>query len=285
MTTTFIPGTEAPAPSECDLIALVDQIAAIDGVDIPESLGTLDAYPDAFVISAIRDGRAVGLASASGARPPEIGIAIHPDCRRQGIARQLISELQCELVRRGHTEALLISERASASGIAFLESIAAPYQFSEFRLERSGDVSPDLQLPVGFDVRRADHADRGLMIELLARAFDDREATAAETIDDGLRETDRHFAIAAFDGVPMGVVRVGEWAGLGDITALGVIPEYRGRGLGRSLLMWAVAYLADQGHQRIALEVATDNANALGLYQSCGFVVTNEFAYHSFPFA
>lgn len=281
----FLIGTVPPCPSEADLIALVDKIAALDGVDIPESLGTLDAYPDAFVISVMRNSRLVGLASVSGAMLPEIGIAIHPDVRRQGLARQILVELKSELSLRGYADALLVSERASAPGIAFLQAIAAPYRFSEFRLERSGATStPDSGTPADLRVRRATADDRTLLIDLLSRSFSDRTDVATQNVDDGLRETDRHFAVAELRGMPIGIVRVGAWAGIGDITALGVIPEYRGRGLGRALLTWSVGYLAEQGHTRIALEVATDNANALGLYQSCGFAVTNEFAYHGFPF-
>ena len=132
-------------------------------------------------------------------------------------------------------------------------------------------------------VRDATVVDRQILIDVLAAAFDDSPENVAQTVDDGLAETERSFAIASVGEVPIGIVRTGTWSGVGDVTALGVVPDWRGKGYGKSLLLWAVDRLERAGHSRIALEVETDNANALGLYQSCGFVVTNEYTYSGMP--
>ena len=90
------------------------------------------------------DGKPVGFATASAMHPPEVGIAVHPDVRLRGIGRSLLDRMRGELTALGHREALLISERKSETGAAFLARIGAEYRFSEFRLERN--EGPHLQI-------------------------------------------------------------------------------------------------------------------------------------------
>jgi RimJ/RimL family protein N-acetyltransferase len=69
---------------------------------------------------------------------------------------------------------------------------------------------------------------------------------------------------------------VGLHPGDGDgVWTLGmwVVPELRGRGLGRRLLEAAVATTRREGALKLELEVFTDNEPALELYRSAGFVV------------
>jgi ribosomal-protein-alanine N-acetyltransferase len=68
--------------------------------------------------------------------------------------------------------------------------------------------------------------------------------------------------------------RVDGYAGLGEagdetsVHTIGVDPSVQGRGIGRALLTELIATAAGR---RIVLEVRTDNAPAIGLYESVGF--------------
>ena len=53
------------------------------------------------------------------------------------------------------------------------------------------------------------------------------------------------------------------------IQSVYVIPERRGKGIGRSLLQTIIAYLKTRGFERINLSPASD---AKGFYQELGFV-------------
>jgi ribosomal-protein-alanine N-acetyltransferase len=55
-----------------------------------------------------------------------------------------------------------------------------------------------------------------------------------------------------------------------EIHTIGVHPDRQGRGLGRRLLTGLLTY-ADQLHATVFLEVRTDNAAALRLYETEGF--------------
>ena len=59
--------------------------------------------------------------------------------------------------------------------------------------------------------------------------------------------------------------------GLGTIQNLGVVPIFRGQGLGRALLGKALQGFKRCGANKASLEVTSDNITALGLYQSVGF--------------
>lgn len=63
-------------------------------------------------------------------------------------------------------------------------------------------------------------------------------------------------------------------ASLGAIQNVGVIPEHRGFGLGRAIVLRALQGFQQAGLQRVYLEVTASNLPAVRLYQSIGFRLT-----------
>jgi ribosomal protein S18 acetylase RimI-like enzyme len=63
-------------------------------------------------------------------------------------------------------------------------------------------------------------------------------------------------------------------AGFGAIQNLGVLPEYRGLGLGRALMEQALEGFRRVGMRRGCLEVTAQNAPAIQLYRRIGFAKT-----------
>jgi ribosomal protein S18 acetylase RimI-like enzyme len=57
----------------------------------------------------------------------------------------------------------------------------------------------------------------------------------------------------------------------GEINTIGVLPEMRGYGYGRDLILWGLNFLAERGHKSAKLTVAIQNQKALELYQKLGF--------------
>ncbi len=70
------------------------------------------------------------------------------------------------------------------------------------------------------------------------------------------------------DLVPGTVVTQSHSASLG----MGLLPAYRGQGLGKRLLDAAIAAAREKGFHRITLQVNADNAPAIALYRRAGFV-------------
>lgn len=77
----------------------------------------------------------------------------------------------------------------------------------------------------------------------------------------------------ALDGEePVGVILLQLAAGQAEVLTLAVRPERRKLGVAKALLEQALAHVLQSGAAEIILDVAVDNAAALALYQSFGFV-------------
>ena len=58
---------------------------------------------------------------------------------------------------------------------------------------------------------------------------------------------------------------------VGAIQNVAVLPEYRRRGIGQTLVLAALQGFQSVGIKRVTLEVTTDNTSAVNLYQRIGF--------------
>ncbi len=71
---------------------------------------------------------------------------------------------------------------------------------------------------------------------------------------------------------PCGTVQgMRERSGLGSIQNIGILPGWRGRGLGEALLLQALHGFRHAGLGRARLEVTAQNDTAIRLYRRLGF--------------
>jgi ribosomal protein S18 acetylase RimI-like enzyme len=80
------------------------------------------------------------------------------------------------------------------------------------------------------------------------------------------------WLLARQEGVPVGVLLLmaaegGEW----EVAYVGVVPEARGRGVGRELMLKALVEARAGGARRLVLSVDGRNRPAWGLYRGLGF--------------
>jgi ribosomal protein S18 acetylase RimI-like enzyme len=80
--------------------------------------------------------------------------------------------------------------------------------------------------------------------------------------------------------VIIGRVRLEIVDNIGGIYGLEILPEYRGKGYGRELLIRSINKLKESKVNAINLQVETKNNNALNLYKSCGFKVNYTMDYY-----
>jgi ribosomal protein S18 acetylase RimI-like enzyme len=159
--------------------------------------------------------------------------------------------------------------------------------FKRFRMEvELRDVPPPPPLPDGFfwvpwDENLVDvHADvhyRAFCAEIdsaLFPCFGDRAGC-----QNLLREIRRKpgflpqatWLVACAETCCGTVQGVCDRAGYGAIQNIGVIPRYRGLGLGAALLLQALDGFRSCGLERVYLEVTADNDGAVRLYHRLGF--------------
>ncbi len=62
-----------------------------------------------------------------------------------------------------------------------------------------------------------------------------------------------------------------------ELTYIGVAPQARGQGLGKSILAAFVESARAAGYTSVAISVETDNSAAMGLYTKFGFTITQTF--------
>ena len=74
----------------------------------------------------------------------------------------------------------------------------------------------------------------------------------------------------------VGFVRIEAAAEDAYVNGIGVIPAYRRQGLARTMLGMSMQRAAANQHQKMKLQVDSENQAALGLYRSLGFRSTNQ---------
>ena len=110
-------------------------------------------------------------------------------------------------------------------------------------------------------------SDAGVLAEIHASAFD-RPWSAAEIA--ALLDSPGTLALQS-SGDRKGFVMVRALAGEAEILTLAVAPEGRRQGQARALMQAAIVQALARQAGTLFLEVAADNAAALGLYEGLGF--------------
>ncbi|MBT2680437.1 GNAT family N-acetyltransferase [Bacillus sp. ISL-35] len=223
----------------------------------------------------------IGICSFGG--PWEVNGMVDPEYRRQGIFSKLFKLVVDEWKRRDSGSMLLLSDRNSAAGQGFIAGSGAQYKHTEYEmfLKKVAPAFATEKLE-GLTFRKATNADAQEIARQNVIYFNDiGESVEAE--DMILPEEEEKRGMTSYlvekDGQIIGKVNLQLTSKLGAIFGLGVLPEHRRKGYGRSLLLLAIEKLKEANAQEIMLQVAADNSNALNLYKSCGFEETSTMDY------
>ena len=217
-----------------------------------------------------------------GSRDREIMGMVHPDYRRRGIFSSLLAAARKECRMRDVRKMILVCERASQSGLAFVQAIGAHQESSEHEMVL-GTFRERRNAHEGLDIRQADRNDLDAIISILATDSGNEESIGrwlTKLFDD----PSSVFYLATLDGKPLGCLRLDDMSDQVGIYAFEVRLGYRGRGYGRQMLEEAIRSIRAETQKHIMLDVETDNTNAIGLYQSCGFEIKTTYDYYNLPF-
>jgi ribosomal protein S18 acetylase RimI-like enzyme len=222
----------------------------------------------------------IGICSFGG--PWEVNGMVHPEYRRQGVFTKLYELVMAEWKRRDSGSMLLLSDRNSESGQKFIAGVGGEYKHSEYEmfLKKDAPVTTPDQL-AGIVFRKATNADAREITRQNAIYFNDEEEISED--DMILPEVEEKRGMTSYlvekEGHIIGKVNLQLTSKLGAIFGLGVLPEHRRKGYGRSLLLLAIEKLKEAKSKEIMLQVAAENSNALNLYKSCGFEETSTMDY------
>lgn len=262
--------------SPADLSALADlerRVLAVDGGRLKLEWGTLRRRRGDEVSDLLweQDGVVVGFAGryAFGG-PVEVTGMVDPAVRRRGVGTALLAE-----ARRRWGALLLVVPRPSVAGAALARTAGATLHHSEHALVLS-EPPPSGRSDPAVTLRPAQREDAEVLGRLLEGAF-------GQPVDGGFAdrlEGPERTLVVERSGVAVGTVRLSR----DDPTTEGVYgfavdPAWQGRGIGRDVLRRLCVAALEDGAERVALEVESENDAALGLYTSLGFerVLTEDY--------
>lgn len=221
----------------------------------------------------------IGICSFGGSTM-EVNGMVEPDFRKHGIFTSLFDKVKVEWLRRSSLPMLLLTDRKSLSGQAFVKKTGAIHEHSEY--EMILDVNNHVMTlnSESISLRKASNEDANQIMVQNSIYFGDTMEHTSLIMPEEEEKRGLTIYIAEVAHNIVGKVNLQKTGDLGAIYGLGILPEFRGRGLGRALLLKAVDVFKSDGFERVMLQVEAMNDTALSLYLSCGFEMTSTMDYY-----
>ncbi|HYN67422.1 MAG TPA: GNAT family N-acetyltransferase [Ornithinibacter sp.] len=196
---------------------------------------------------------------------------VHPSTRWQGLGEELVQWAQ---ERAGGVPLRVVAETTSPESDRLFAEHGLQRTFAEYVMRHDLDEIPKVQRPAGLTVEPWTDETAGLFFTAYRLSFAERPGFPDPPRDDWVREVSgepgfrpktSRVALDA-DGEPVGFVTITEdW-----IDQVGVVPAWRGRGLGAHLVVRSLRALVKAGCDQSWLAVNVDNP-AHELYLRLGF--------------
>lgn len=198
---------------------------------------------------------------------------VKPEYRRQGIFTALF-KASLHVIHEGNYEEILLNAPAiSPSGKAFIMKHPSEYTMTEHQMKYTGqDKQCDGTHTDGKNLvlRHAEAADFDTEIHLNVSCFDFREDEAKQHNERIKQDPMQHFYMIDYRNTTIGMVRVAHHNEEAWIFGFAIAPEHQGKGYGKQALLKIIKQEQGNGYP-LFLEVETQNAHALKLYETCGF--------------
>lgn len=134
----------------------------------------------------------------------------------------------------------------------------------------------------GITIREATEQDAPEVARCLADAFErEYEETLASSMVRSDRQNRTRYVVQHQGNTVGTIALIKNPDGPYTIVGFCVAPSLQGRGYGREALALTIKIALDNGATEVNLEVAAQNANALRLYETCGFEVTSAYDYYT----
>jgi ribosomal protein S18 acetylase RimI-like enzyme len=257
------------------------------------------------------DGKLVGLLAMDefGDEERELTGMVHPEHRRKGIFSALFAAAKEEAKSRGTERLILVCERFSHSGQGFVAAIGAAYDFSEHKMVLKDFKVGTRSIESSIDritLRKAGSEDVETLSLISAASFGQFVEGTKRHILENMQMPRVQYYLGMLGNVDpfladvsrgerseeaVGCLNLFEAEREYGIYAFAVLPQYRRRGFGRQMLEQIIKEVharnvcfdvsRDERSLDIALEVETQNENAIRLYRSCGFVEVTTYGYYN----
>ncbi|QKS70524.1 GNAT family N-acetyltransferase [Paenalkalicoccus suaedae] len=211
----------------------------------------------------------------------EVTAVVHPRYRKNRIFSGLLKQAQHEFDRKGVKEILIVIPTNSKAGRKIVAAMEINLSHSEFTLEH--DKRSFLSEKTPFTLTPLEHEDLPIISPIVADAFsdplDESEQFLAKTIDS---KPYHPFKVIDASGEIIGTITVYLDGRQGFISGFVVDRRLQGQGLGKKILRQTVGMLQADNIYDILLDVEVTNANALRLYEECGFRSIAGYDYYKY---
>ena len=222
----------------------------------------------------------LGISSFGGSNIGEINGMTHPDFRRKGIFKKLFKLAREECQNRSFDKLLLLADGKSDSGVEFIKAHGGNYDFSEYRMKLLNKTTSENIKPIS--LRKAEKLDAkeiGRQNSIFFNHSEECESFPEE--EEGLNKI---TYMVELNKEIIGKVRVEYSDNSAFISGFGILPNFRGKGYGKTALKEALRSINEKSINEIELDVECKNNTALNLYKSCGFEEQSVMNYYNYSF-
>src|SRR5262245_6379831 len=217
--------------------------------------------------------------------PLDLSVRVHPDYRGTGIGSSLLRWGERLASERGSDGVRAFAADRDASAHHLLRSRGYVHVRSGFTMRKDLEADEDPgESPAGVRIRRYKDADERVLYEVDQESFAEHwgfRPTSLESFNEELHGEDWDPSLvflAQASGTTVGFVVSFHLEMCGYVGILGVLKEWRRRGIGKALLRRAFAELMGRGSREVRLGVDTQNAHgALALYEGVGMSVYRRY--------
>ena len=209
----------------------------------------------------------------------ELSAFVLPQKRKRGIFKALLEKAVTVLEKYEIREVYLVHDAANKAGSFALEKLGAALSHSEYLLVYDKNFCSTMQNPQ-VSIKETYAKDQKESVRLALDIFggEKKEWTALYAKSYTSPKV-RCFA-AECVGETFGICSVNNTDDGLFLFSLGILPAFRSKGLGRSMLLAITGMLSSESPADILLEVDSGNIAAYNLYITSGFKKKVRFDYH-----
>ena len=229
-------------------------------------------------------GELVGLLTVYADDPDvEVAILVHPNHRRQGIARALYRSFETETASYPIESVTFQTERVFLEKHPEFASNWGLVEDEETETWLGRDRTPyELDPRSDVEVRLAEPSYLEAIARLHHQTFSDEMESpelSQRYISEALKDPDSLLYILLKDGQVIGVCTVDVSGTSNYLYGLAVVEDYRGKGYGSYLVKCLVNQLIEQNDKFFQIAVEDSNVGAKRLYEKIGFVKQTQVVY------
>ena len=217
--------------------------------------------------------------------PLDLSVRVHPDYRGAGIGSWLLSWGERLASERGSDGVRAFAADRDASAQDLLRSRGYVHVRSAFTMRKDLEADEDPGAPPAeVTIRRYEDADERVLYEVDQASFAENWGFRPKSMESFNEELHGEYwdpslvFLSDTNGTTVGSVVSLSLEMCGYVDSLGVLKEWRGRGIGTALLRRSFAELAGRGSPEVRLGVDTQNVHgAVALYEGVGMSVYRRY--------